>query len=238
MAAMRSIRLGQEAFVLSREGDVVRTMVGSLKGKGKGYEFLNGDDSSHEHWFALDQALAAADKQLRSRQDRLRQQIRTLAAARRSLTKKGYEKAVRSAPYRVVDLRDPLGLAEWQRKKCRTRRRKKVIVPQSYARPGDFVYAIVTPLIKPYYEGASTYRPHNHFVLETVVESVCFAPDGNVFYKLSTTLVPEEFFTSRKEAEKRLDSYSEHGGEPIHFVSHAEEKTELDKMSEDDDIPF
>lgn len=58
MGAKRVVRIGQKAFVLSPNGEVVRTVVAKLEGEG--YQFLNGDSNHHSHWFFFKEAVAAA----------------------------------------------------------------------------------------------------------------------------------------------------------------------------------
>jgi hypothetical protein len=229
MCAQRVVKLGQEAFVLSREGEVVRTMVARLD-EGS-YQFLNGDSSGDPHWFSFEAAARAASACLSFREAAIRKGLRTLARKRRALTTKKYESAVRDAPYRAVDLRDTWAI----RKRRRARERKTVRVPGTYLELGSVVYAIITPLILP---KELVYRPYGHFILETEVKSIWFSPDGEVHYGFTTPFSPEEFFGSRKEAEARLRSYSEPGTlDPIYFVSSKKEKKELEKINEDD-IPF
>lgn len=227
---IKTATLGQIAFVLSPDGAVVRTMVARIDKDN--YQFLNGDDSRRPHWFNVYDAVAAAGARIRDRQTALRKELRTLAQKRRALETQEYRIEVMSAPYRAVDLRDTMIL--YHARPRRPRKLKKVLVPKTYHRPGQVVYAIITPATRSEME---TYRPHGHFVLETEVRSVCFSPDGQAHYTFSTPLLPEEFFPLREEATARLQSFSEPGTkEPVPFVSSQKEKEELEKLVED--IPF
>lgn len=227
VAGMRSARLGREVYVLSPDGEVIRTVIARLEKDG--YQFLNGDDSRRRHWFDFNDAVSAANDRIAARQAALRKELRALAHKRRALEKQGYRDSVVSAPYRVVDLRDNVTLA-----RARSRVLKKVLAPLEYLEPDSVVYVIITPLTRCTF---GEYRPHTHFVLETEVRSVCFSPDGQVHYSFSTPFIPEEFSPSREGAEARLQSYSEPGTERlVHFVSSAREKEELEKI--EDDIPF
>jgi hypothetical protein len=223
------VRIGQEVFVLSRSGEVVRTMIAKLEEHG--YRFLNGDREGDPHWFTFEDAIAAANLSVSFRQAVLRKELRVLAQKRRALKTQEYKDSVINAPYRVVDLRDPE--SSTSRRLRRTKDLKKVHVPDTYFTPGSVVYAIITPLTRLEW---GKYRPHKHFVLETEVVSVCFSPDGKVHYLFSTPFAVEEFYSSRKEAVARLESFSEPGSkDPVYFISSKQEKEELRKF---DDPPF
>lgn len=236
--AKSQVRLGQEAFVLSTQGEVVRTMVGQLQRVHcreagnwvwrNDHTFLNGCDSSHPNWNSFDAAVQAALQVLEARKAALRKQLRALTARTRHLQTAAYKQSVESAPYKMVDL----GGGE---KRMRTRMRKGVAVPEIYFRPGQLVYAIITPLTPPCGDEWKNcvYRPHAHFVLETEVRSVTLAPDGTVRYTYATPLRPEELFPTREEAAERFRSYSEPGTlEPAPFVSHEEEVQKLKEFDE------
>ncbi|MFA6414424.1 MAG: hypothetical protein WC217_01385 [Candidatus Paceibacterota bacterium] len=232
MAAKRVVNIGQEAFVLSQDGEVVRTMVAKLEKNG--YRFLNGDDDHRIHWFTFEGAVAAASDRVNTRQKALRKELRALGRKRRALETQEYRDGVMNAPYRVVDLRDEMILAYARPR--RPRILKKIWVPETYLTPGHVVYVIITPMTQSSWAGA--YRPHKHFVLETEVKSVCFSPDGQAHYMFSTLFIVEEFFLSREEATARLQSYSEPGTkDPVPFVSSKQEKEENERLL-GDNIPF
>jgi len=231
MVAKRVVSIGQQTFVLAPDGEVARTMVARLEEGG--YQLLNGDDDRRPHWFSFKDAVAAASDRIGVRQTALRKALRALSQKRRALETKNYRDSVMNAPYRVIDLRDTMDLIFGRR---RTRKLKKVHVPETYLMPGSVVYAIITPMTRSSELGL--YRPHNHFVLETEVKSVCFSPDGKVHYTFSTPFVVEEFFPSRGEATTKLRSLLEPGSpHPVPFVSSKQEKEENKKLL-DDDIPF
>jgi hypothetical protein len=234
MVVKTSVRLGQDAFVLSPEGEVVRTVVARLFAGG--YWFLNGASGHRsQHWFVFQDAVAAANARIDGRQKALRKELRALGRKRRALETSTYRNEVMNAPYRVVDLRDETTLAHARPRRPRTL--QNVFAPLEYLEPGHMVYVIITPLTRPN-PGWDVYRPHKHFVLETEVRSVCFSPDGQVHYTFSTRFVVGEFFLSRKEAEARLQSFSEPGTkDPVPFVSSKQELEESEKLL-DDDIPF
>jgi len=234
MVAKRVVRIGQEAFVLSPDGEgVVCTMVAKIDGNC--YRFLNGSDGRRcPHWFSFKEAIAEASARISARQVALRKELRALARKRRTLETRDYEDDVRNAPYRVVDLRDTASLDSARLR--RPRNLKKVRVPKVYLAPGYVVYAIITPMTHSE-PGWEVYRPHKHFVLETEVRSVCFSPDGRAHYAFSTHFIVEEFSLSREEAEVRLQSFSEPGTkESVPFVSSEQEKKVLADL--DADIPF
>lgn len=233
----KKVVLGQEVFVLSPQGDVICTKVAGIAmvaGIGsESYDLLNGYSSDHPHWFSFDEAIGAARNCLEARREKLRKALRQLAARDREFQKDGYWHSVLTAPYKMVDL----GYDETRRFRSRTR--KKISVPETYMQPGQCVFAIITPATLPHGDGWVVYRPYKHFILETYVKSVWLSPDGTAHYGFSTPLKPEEFFLSRKEATERLQSYSEPGTlEQINFVSKAREMQELEKLRDDDDIPF
>jgi hypothetical protein len=241
--AKSQIELGQEVFVLSPQGDVVRTLVAQLRRvqcrEGSDWvwreehTFLNGGGGGQPNWSSFRAAAQAAQKVLEARKTALRKQLRALAARTRYLETAAYKQSVESAPYKLVDLGDG-------ETRIRTRMRKRIAVPDTYFKPGQVVYAIITPLTPPHGTqwANSLYRPHSHFVLETEVRSVTLAPDGTARYTYATPLWPEELFLIREEATKRLQSYCEPGTlEPTPFVSMAEEKEKLEELIEDD-IPF
>jgi hypothetical protein len=95
------------------------------------------------------------------------------------------------------------------------------------------VYVVITPATRSEFE---TYRPHKHFVLETEIASVCFSPDGQVYYTFSTPFIVREFFLSRRGASLR--NFSEPGTKNlVPFVSRKQAKEENAKLL-DDDVPF
>lgn len=220
--------LGQKVFVLSPDGEVVRTMVAEISREH--YTMLNGYTSHEAHWTSFVAAVGAAREVLERRRAALRKTLRQLAAKDRALQAADYKRAVMSAPYKVVDL-------GYDETRSRTRMRKHVPVPETYLAPGQLVYAIITPMIKPS-AGWAVYRPYSHFVLETEIQSVRLSPSGTARYTFGTHYPLDEYFLSREEAETKLQSYSEPGTlEPVYFVSREEEKKELDELQEDD-IPF
>lgn len=228
MVAKRVISIGQEAFVLSPDGEVVRTMIAKLEKEG--YRFLNGDDERRRHWFSFEGAISAASERIIARQVALRKQLRALALKRRALEEQNYRDGVVSAPYRVVDLRDTVSHNLTHLRPSRNL--KKVHVPETYLRPGHVVYVAITPATRSEFE---TYRPYKHFVLETEVASVCFSPDGQVYYTFSTPFIVREFFLSRRGAAAK--NFSEPGTKDlVPFVSSKQEKEEIAKIP--DDCPF
>lgn len=233
MTAKRVVSIGQEAFVLSSEGEIVRTMVAKLYEDG--YQFLNGDSSRRPHYFSFKHAIAAADDCISNRQSALRKQLRALTLKRRALETQAYRDGVMNVPYKVAELRDEMivGFAMSRR----TRKLRKIRVPEMHLMPNQVVYAVMTPSTRPN-PGWEVYRPHKYFILETEVTSVCFSPDGQVYYTFSTRFVVGEFFLSREEATAKLKSFLEPGTkDPVPFVSSKEEKRENEKLL-DDNIPF
>lgn len=231
----RIVHLGQAAFVLSPDGEVVRTMVGELDEKG--YRLLNGYNERSPHWFSFQDAVAAANNRISVRQTALRKELRVLARKCRELETQNYRDCVMNASsYRVVDLRDETTILHGRR--SRPRELKTVLVPDEYQIPGSMVYTIITPRTHSKFD-AAVYRPYKHFILETKVTSVCFSPDGKAHHTFSTPFVVEEFFLYRKDAIAKLESFSEPGTrESAPFVSHKQEKAELKLLELDDDIPF
>ena len=228
MSAQRIVRIGQKAFVLSHDGEVIRTMVARLEEDG--YQFLDGSSHHRPHWFAFKNAVAEASARIDARQTALRKSLRALAHKRRALETKTYQDGVMNEPYKVVNLRDPMTLVFM----CRSRKLKKIRVPEAYLSPGHTAYVVITPMTR---FNSDVYQPHKHFVLGTKVMSVCFSPDGQAHYTFSTPFVVEKFFLSRKEAVAELQSFSEPGTkDPVHFVSSRREKEEIDKMP--DNLPF
>lgn len=227
----RDVRIGQEAFALSPDGEVIRTVVARIERNG--YQLLNGYDYCRPHWFSFEEAVCAASSRINDRQKSLRKELRALANKRRALGTQNYRDGVKNAPYRVVDLRDTTVFVRL----LRSRTLKNVRVPEEYLMPGAVVYAIITPATRLVSEEYG-YRPHKHFILETEVESVCFSPDGQVHYTFSTPfIIGEEFFLSMNDAEKRLRVLSApRSGNFVRFVSREEEKRELEKI--EDDVPF
>jgi hypothetical protein len=231
MNAKRVIRIGQEVFVLSHDGEVIRTMVAGLDEKG--YRFLDGSSHRRPHWFTFKDAVVAASDRINARQTALRKALRTLALKRRALETQEYQDGVMREPYKVVDLQAMMTYAQSRR----SRKLKKIRVPETHLALGHMVYVIITPMT--HSESREyAYRPHKHFVLETAVKSVCFSPDGQVHYTFSTPYVVDKFFLSRTEAGTGLQkSFSEPGTKDfVYFVSSKQEREELDKIP--DDIPF
>ena len=230
MQTKHNVKLGQEAFVLSVKGEVVRTMVGEIRAGGEfnnfepRYTLLNGEDG--QHWFSYQEALIASQDRVSQQIKVLKKQLTTLRKKSKRLVTDEARDAVMKAPYKVVDLRD-------SDVRDRTRKLKRITVPDTYPKIGDIMYLVVTPCVKSW---QIVYRPFEYFVLETTVRSVCFSPDGKVHIEFETPFKPEEYFVLREDAESRLRSYLKTGAkQPLHFVSHATEVAELDKI---DDIPF
>ncbi|MEK7086268.1 MAG: hypothetical protein AAB951_00595, partial [Patescibacteria group bacterium] len=64
MSAQRIVRIGQKAFVLSHDGEVIRTMVARLEEDG--YQFLDGSSHHRPHWFAFKNAVGGKRSHRRS----------------------------------------------------------------------------------------------------------------------------------------------------------------------------
>lgn len=224
MSAKRVIRIGQEAFLLSPDEEVIHTMVAGLNENS--YWFLDGSSNRRQHWFTFKDAVAAISARINAQQTALRKRLRTLKT-------QDYQDSVMNEPYKVVDLQAMMTFARSRR----SRKLKKIQIPEMYLVPGDVVYAIITPTTLSE-SREYTYRPHKHFVLETAVKSVCFSPDGQVHYTFSTPFVVDKFFLSRTEAGTELQKiFSEPGTKDfVYFVSSKQEREELDKIP--DDIPF
>jgi hypothetical protein len=224
------VKLGQQVFMLSSTGEVVRTMVGKIwTGYGFNnfeprYILLNGE--SGQHWFSYQDALTASQDRVSQQIKVLKKQLATLRMKSKRLVTEEARDAVMNAPYKVVDLRD-----------CdvrgNTRKLMRITVPETYPKIGDVMYLVITSQVMP---KEFVYRPFKHFVLESIVRSVCFSPDGKVHIEFKTPFRPEEYFVLREDAESRLRSYLKTDtNQPLHFVSHATEVDELDKI---EDIPF
>lgn len=224
MYKKRKVTLGQKVFILSGGSEVVCTMVGRITDTDY-YTLLNGWDSSTPHWFTYEEALIAAEESVQAHIVALRKRATMARKKLKQLATDASKQATMKAPYKVVDLRsDP---------RERTRKLMKVLIPHAYPKPGAMVYIVITPKVG---RREFEYRPFPHFVLETKVSSVCFSPDGKVHISFATPFKVDEHFTTRKEAETKLRCFKERDAlEPIHFVSHATEKMELDKI---EDIPF
>jgi hypothetical protein len=223
-AKASGVQLGQEAFlVTTADGQVERTMVGELDTMG--YRFLNGCSVGRGHCFSFDQAIALADAHLKQQEVKLRASLRALGKRRKYLQSAEYKDEVMAAPYKVVDLRQV-------EKRKRTRQIKKVSVPEQYVIPGCLVYVVITPSTRYRFEG---YRPFTHFVLQTMVSTVCICVDGGVHYTFTTPFVVEDFFLSKDMAMKNLFNLSKSGKlEATGYVSHEEERKHL----LEDDLPF
>lgn len=232
MAKPKVVKLGQKVFVLSEEGNIVRTMVAGIESDGD-YRLLNGGTNYDRHWFSFDEALVAASEHLEARRAKLRKALRVLAAKGRELQSESYRSGVENAWYGIVDPKYD------ETQEFRPRTKKAVSVPKKYLKPGQCVFAIITPVTPSRYSWREVlYRPHQHFVLETSVKKVWFSPDGKVHYVFTTSFKLGEYFLFREEAEARLRSYSEPGTlEEVPFVSEAEETAGLEKLA-DDDVPF
>lgn len=231
MSAQRVVRIGQKAFVLSHDGEVVRTMVAGLDENG--YWFLDGSSNRRPHWFAFKDAVTATSARISVRQTALRKTLRALAHKRFVLETEDYQDGVMNEPYKVAELRDLMAYSF--ARPCRSRKLKKIRVPETYLVPGHMVYVIITSMTR---SELAAYRPYKQFILETAVKSVCFSPDGQAHYAFSTPFIVEEFFLSRTEAGTELQkSFSEPGTKDfVYFVSSKQEREELDKIP--DDIPF
>ncbi len=217
----RTVYLGQEVFFLF-QGNVIRTAVGKVHKEG--YDLLDKRCPFGRHWFTFDQALAAADKGLLLRQETLRRQLKELARMRKKLKTPLYKEKVMTAPRRVKDLRDV-------EDPSRTRKLKKLKVPENYLNPGQVVYLSVLPQTRTQME--LVYRPYDYFVLETEVGSVCLLPSGEVAYSFRTPFEWREFFLSREKATENLRHAAKlKHDETVHFVSKEEDKAESEKIKD------
>lgn len=230
MQTKRNVKLGQQVFVLSATGEVVRTMVGKIQAGDKfnnfepRYTLLNGEDG--QHWFSYQDALIASQDRVSQQIKVLKKQLATLRVKSKRLVTEDARDAVMEAPYKVVDLRD-------RDPRDRTRKLKRITVPDTYPKIGDVMYLVITPWVMP---KEFVYRPFEYFVLETIVRSVCFSPDGKVHLGFKTPFRTEEYFVLREDADSRLRSYlMKDANQPLHFVSHVTEVNEIDKI---EDIPF
>jgi hypothetical protein len=219
------VTLGQEVFMLSREGEVVRTCVAQLSPHG--YCFFNGCDHRDYHSFSFAEVQTRAEEYLLRRQVALRRELRVLSRRRKYLKTTEYQNGVMDKPQVVLDLRN---IEDRNRKTTR----KRIKVPETYLAVGCQVYVVITPQISP--KSELVYRPQSHFVLETTIRNVCFTPDGTAHYGFTTRFQVHECFSSRKEATLRLQSMLKVGPDtPIPFVTIAEEEEGLSLI---DNIPF
>jgi hypothetical protein len=223
--AAPTVALGQEAFVVvTTDGEVVRTMVAAISMRG--YTFANGLYSGRTHWFDYDQAVGAAVAGIKEREKRLRAELRSLARRRKVLGSAEHKAAVFAAPYRFADPRQI-------EKRDRTRHLKQVAVPESYLRPGERVYMVVTPTTRERY---GAYRPYPHFVLEVEVSTVCLRADGSVHYTFSTPFEVNEIYHLKDKAVRALQSsLGPEASGNVPYVSHEQEQQGI---ADTDDIPF
>lgn len=144
MQTNRKVKLGQQVFVLSPTGEVVRTMVGEIQVGDKfnnfelRYTLLNGEDG--QHWFSYQDALIASQERVSQQIEFLKKQLTALRMKSKRLTTEEAMSAVMMAPYKVVDL-------SGSEIRLRTRRLKRISVPSKYPKPGTKVYVVVTPKI-------------------------------------------------------------------------------------------
>lgn len=232
MPKMLKVRLGQEVFVLSDENNVVRTAICEIRTDGS-YGFFNGQHSLCRHWFTYEEAVNVAKAKIAEHIKILRNVAKKLSRKSKYLDMDEVQQEVRTSPYKVVSYDGP----EARR---RTRKLKKIVVPKKYIKPGNMVYAVITPQLFAHVRNQFfvVYRPYEYFVLETMIKSVSFSPDGVITYTYTTPFVLKEVYGSRKEAEDKLRCFIDNCSEvKIPFVSHQEEKEKLDEMMEDS-IPF
>lgn len=223
-----SVKLGQEVFVLSSTGEVVRTMVAKLYKDW--YAFFNGGSSSGDHWFDYESAVEAADRHISVRQVALRKELRALGKRRNALQTPEYRESVRSAPYRVVGSRMDMFSDTHT---PRTRTLKSVVCPGEYLMYDSIVYVTITPSTCPWED---VYRPCDHFVLETKIATVSLLPSGVVHYTYQTRYEVRAHHLTVLAAAEALRAESRLGEHAkVRLVSFAEEKDWQDKH---DDIPF
>lgn len=189
MKAARKVTLGQEVFILSSDGSVVRTRIAKIFADGR-YLFLDGTDS--RHWFSYDEAVLAATELALAKEKQLRQRLTALRKMRRHLVTDEARCAVMSKPLKVVNLSDT-------ELRVRTRKLKDIKIPVKYFQPGTMVYIAVTPNIR---TGKFEYRPYESFILEVPISSVWFTPNGISHAGLSNPYGAEEHFPTREAAMK------------------------------------
>jgi len=186
-------RLGEEVFCVQENGRIVRTAISEVgesdpsrifggsrrKPSGPGYALLNG--SSGPHFFALDQAISAAERTLHTRiasdgitkaeEQKARDYLKSLRTA-------AFEEALRAEP--IVEGAKLSGFIPEKRY------RKDPVFPTEYFLPGQAVYAIITPSD---HDTGYRWRPYPYFLLKTRVEKVSFSPkwEHNVFYGIGSS---------------------------------------------------
>jgi hypothetical protein len=221
----KQVCLGQVAFVVNRvDGEIERTMVGAIDEHG--YHFLDGSSDSRPHWFDYDQAVVVVDERLKSREKKLLKELQALGRRRKILKSEENKGTVMRSTLKVTELR-------MLEKRTRSRRLRRVKVPEQHLHPGNSVYVIITPKIGSLQE--EVYRPYTHFVLETKISTVCFSPDGEVHYTFTTPFDVIKYFLEKDQAIRELENLSEpviHAGVPV--VTHKEEK---EKLAETENIP-
>lgn len=234
MKKPRKINLGREVFVLSNDGEVVRTMVAKIGPEGH-YALLNGiplviwdNPAKPSHWFTFEDALAAAQERIKIQMARLQKQLAALTKRSIQMEAEEAKTAVMGAPYKVADL-------SGNHPPRRTRQLKKVVIPVNYLNPGSTVYVCITPQTKNPRLG---YRPHKLFVLETKIKEVSFDPKGVLRYTYTTPFKVERHFALKSEAGDFLRKH--YPNEQIGFVPHEEEKEKIRIMMEaiEEEIPF
>ncbi len=237
MNTKRVVKLGQKVFVLSATGEeVVRSMIGEVRTGDEfnqfkiRYKLLNGYDGPH-HWFTFKEALAAAQDRINAHATSLRKQLAALRQKSKQLDTEEARQAVMETPYKVINLDSNYDGPR------RAQTLKKIAVPSEYPEPGTSVYVVITPQVRLKFEQSEFYYRHfPFFVLETVVRSVCFSPDGKVNIDFETPFMVDKYFMSRKEADSEIASYRKPGtAEAINFVSHQKERDEIDSIP---DLPF
>lgn len=219
-------QLGREVFLVSREGEITRTMVAKVDEQQR-WQFLNGNWSVRLHHYSFEGAVTLAEHRIEAREAKLREELRALARKRNELQTSSYRNSVMRAPYRVVDLRE----VEYSGKLRRPRNLKKIVVPETHLLPGSMAYTVITPKTE---SVSDVYRPDSYFVLELEVRSVFFTPDGEVHYSFSTPFIVQKFFRTAEEASREFCSRAL--GNSIRIVSREEERMWLDNQP--DDVPF
>ncbi|MGH7175438.1 MAG: hypothetical protein ACREGR_03725 [Minisyncoccia bacterium] len=207
--------LGEPAFIIRDNGEILRTAVSEIdcirvrhlepesankrKGAEYRYQLLNG--SSNRHFFDFEGALEVSEKALK---EVVRNKNATKAESKAA---EKYLGRLRTEKLRQEILSQPLieGAMLGGFISARTLGKNETF-PTNYFRPGQTVFALITP--STHYRTTTPWRPRPYFVLKTQVDKVSYGPrwPGKVYYNLGTeySIQGNHLYATESEAREKL----------------------------------
>lgn len=192
-------RIGELAYTVSG-GKVDRTMVSGRMRSGW-YTLLNGTDKSHRHFFNIADAHAEAVRQREERVKALEAQLKEARRELRNTRSPAFLEEIANSRFRVKGSNEH---------KSRSRKLKKVLVPEGLPSPGDTVYVVVTRDTQP---TCNVYRPFDLFIIDAKIIQVTFMPGRAILIEIDTPFNTTNMFPSFDDAFKCASDLAKKSGD-------------------------